>query len=137
MRLVNVLLEAGAAMPRKGSEGAAAWDLCANGDTIIHGNSFGTVSTGVRLELDHHCAIISHRSGHNAQSGIEIYGLIDPDYRGEVLVSVHNFGINSWHIKHGERIAQMRLAEVPEIKLRLSERLSTTIRGEGRHGSTG
>jgi len=137
MRIVKVTLDEGAVMPRKGTNGSAAFDICATRSAVIYPDTFESVPTGVRLELSEHCAIISHRSGHNARQGIKIYGLIDPDYRGEVLVSVHNSSQDPFVIRKGDRIAQMRFVEVPDIKLKEVRRLDETERGEGRYGSTG
>ncbi len=81
------------------------------------------------------------RSGLALRHGISLPnapGTIDSDYRGEVLVTMYLFGaLDSYTIRHGDRIAQLvigRWADLPVVEV---EALSETGRGPGGHGSTG
>jgi dUTP pyrophosphatase len=64
-------------------------------------------------------------------------GVIDSDYRGEVLVSILNHGPEARTISPGERIAQLVVTPVVTCDFVVSESLSETVRGEGGFGSTG
>jgi dUTP pyrophosphatase len=80
------------------------------------------------------------RSGTSFKKGMLILnapGTIDSDYRGEVGIVVTNNSAVSLYIEHGERIAQMVLAKVPELPEIEVESLDDTERGEGGFGSTG
>ena len=64
-------------------------------------------------------------------------GTIDAGYRGEVGVIIYNAGKENFEIKRGDRIAQMVICKLPEVKLVQSEELSDSGRGAGGFGSTG
>ena len=100
------------------------------------------VHTGVAMEIDgdkNTVGLIYARSGIATKFGIapaNCVGVIDWDYRGELIVALHNSSENDFVINHGERIAQLVLAPVftPDVE-QVSE-LSDTARGEGGFGST-
>lgn len=126
----------GGIFPTKGTEGSAAYDLYAPRDGELWPGGVDVIDLGFSLDLRPYAAILSHRSGMNIK-GIFVYGLIDPDYRGPVKVTLHNKSIVHFKYKEGERIAQMRLVEIPNAGLMEVDELNETIRGEGGHGSTG
>ena len=64
-------------------------------------------------------------------------GLIDSDYRGRVMVGIHNLGIKPIHIEYGDRIAQIVIMQHPKVVYVASEELSDTDRGVGGFGSSG
>ena len=64
-------------------------------------------------------------------------GTIDAGYRGEVGVIMFNHGPEEFPVKRGDRIAQMVIAELPEVELLEAEELTSTDRGQGGFGSTG
>jgi dUTP pyrophosphatase len=64
-------------------------------------------------------------------------GTIDFDFRGEIRVLLRNLGLESITIQHGDRIAQLVIAAVPQVTILKVEVLSDTARGEGGFGSTG
>ena len=85
-------------------------------------------------------AVICARSGLSAKHGIALangIGVVDPDYRGEIFVSVVNLSDKDYTIEDGERIAQLMFLPVIRAEFELSEQLSETERGEGGFGSTG
>jgi dUTP pyrophosphatase len=97
------------------------------------------VPTGIAIELPPgYDAQVRPRSGLSAKGVGVTFGTIDSDYRGEVLVTMHLFGaLDSYIIRHGERIAQLvigRWADLPVVEV---EALSETERGPAGHGSTG
>lgn len=134
---------------RKGTPGAAAWDLCAGvppepyGSWICARDKITTISTGIHLELpDDYYALVLPRSGHAAKRGFTVVnapGLIDSDYRGEIKVIVTLLGpINAyWEVHPGTRIAQLLILPKAHFIPQLVQELSQTERGEGGLGSTG
>ena len=98
------------------------------------------IPTGIAIELPPLCAgLVLARSGLASRNGIALangVGLIDPDYRGEVLVALVNQGKDAFTVQNGDRIAQLMIT--PFIRPDLCEgELSLTERGAGGIGSTG
>ncbi len=135
MKFIKIKMDGGT-LPTKGTEGSAAWDLYAPKDGNIWPGGIDVVDLGFSLELQNCAAILSHRSSLNIR-GICAYGLVDPDYRGVIQVTLHNRSMVQFKYKKGDRIAQMRLVEVPDARLLVVDELNGTDRGEGGHGSTG
>lgn len=139
-----------AIVPTRGSKYAAGWDLYA-----LHGMKIGpqqtaTVRTGIALAIpEGYAGLVLPRSGLATKKGLRpanTPGLIDSDYRGEVLVVLHNDSydpkyLNSrgtQEIRAGERIAQLVIIQVPHITImETALDLPETERGEGGFGSTG
>lgn len=124
----------------QGSEQAAGYDLMAVSNKWICGGETEIVNTGIRLEMpDGMAALVVPRSGLAAKHGITVLnapGLIDPDYRGEIGVILHNTTDNIFEIVKGDRIAQLLF--VPFIRPEfVTEELSETERGSGGFGSSG
>jgi dUTP pyrophosphatase len=99
------------------------------------------VPTGLTFELPRGTeAQVRPRSGLAAKHGVTVLnspGTIDADYRGEVSVILINHGDAPFTIQRGDRIAQMVLAPVTQVRLVEAAVLSKTNRGEGGFGSTG
>lgn len=99
------------------------------------------IPTGLKMVLpEGYEAQIRPRSGLAWRNGITMLntpGTIDSDYRGEVKVIAINHGTESFIIRHGDRIAQMVIAPVIQMRVRETEELPETLRGEGGFGSTG
>ena len=80
------------------------------------------------------------RSGLALRHGVTVLnapGTIDADYRGEVKVVLVNLGEDPFTVRHGDRIAQLVIAEVAQATLRIAPSLDSTDRGAGGYGSTG
>lgn len=80
------------------------------------------------------------RSGLAAKEGLRpanCVGVIDPDYRGEIMVAVHNDADTVRFITNEERIAQIVIIPFKEVEFREDRWLKNTQRGEGGFGSTG
>jgi dUTP pyrophosphatase len=99
------------------------------------------VPTGLRIEIpEGHEVQIRPRSGLALRHGITLPntpGTIDSDYRGPLGVALVNLGAEPYVIAHGDRIAQMIVAPVVQVRFALVTALSETARGEGGFGSTG
>ena len=136
-------LNPNATIPTYGSEYAAGADLYAcieDALTIAPGETV-LVKTGLAMELPiGYAGLIYARSGLASKRGLtpaNKVGVIDSDYRGEVMVALHNHSSIDQTIEPNERIAQLVIT--PYIKGIFSETddLSDTVRGEGGFGSTG
>ncbi len=136
-------LRADAKLPAYGSSGAAGADLyaCLTEAVTIAPGETAFVPTGIAMEVPAQCAgLIYARSGLACKQGLapaNKVGVIDSDYRGEILVALHNHGSQSREVRHGERIAQMVITPVLTPAYVETEELSGTARSSGGFGSTG
>ncbi len=136
-------LSENAKMPYYGSEYAAGADLCAllESDVEIAPNETKLIHTGISMEIPLGLAgFIYARSGLASKKGLapaNKVGVVDCDYRGEVMVALHNHGTATQVISNGERIAQMVFAPYIKADFEEASELSDTVRGEGGFGSTG
>ena len=132
-----------AKMPTKGSEHAAGWDLYCLEDTIVSFRTSVKLRTGLRVAIPEGFeGQVRARSSLGSKGLIlpHSIGTIDADYRGELFVLMTWIGEGeSYKVKSGERIAQLVIAPIPDV--RFSEvdvgELGDTDRGEGGFGSTG
>lgn len=136
-------LRDGAMLPTYGSTGAAGADLyaCLTQDVTILPGETAFIPTGIAIEVPEGCAgLVYARSGLACKKGLapaNKVGVIDSDYRGEILVALHNHGGESRTIGNGERIAQMLITPVLTPAYVEAESLSDTVRSGGGFGSTG
>ena len=104
-------------------------------------NSRVLVDCGFSMELQKgYEAQLRPRSGLSTKKGIHIPnspGTIDSDYRGKVMVGLHNMSNEYVTIQHEERIAQLMIKEVLKVEFFNSDELNTTDRGAGGFGSSG
>lgn len=134
------LLSSDAKVPEFKTAGAAAVDLVCPKDVILEGLYSTPVPTGVSIEIpDTHFGVIAVRSG-LAGKGIMLtngIGVIDSDYRGELIVLLYN--IDDWdkEIQAGSRFAQLFFLQKAQFSFTLKDELSSTQRGNGGFGSTG
>lgn len=136
--IVNIRLAEGAVCPVRKTDGAVGYDLCAlYGCDMLAGQTY-RLDTGVSLELpDGWEAQVRPRSSLSAGGIIAPVGTIDSDYRGDVGVVLHNASRFSFHVKRGDRIAQLVFARVERPVLVRVPTLTATERGAGGFGSTG
>jgi dUTP pyrophosphatase len=99
------------------------------------------IKTGLALEIpEGYAGLIYARSGLASKRGLapaNKVGVVDPDYRGEVMVALHNHSALPQTVADGERIAQLVITPFLRVEFEESEALSDTERGEGGFGSTG
>lgn len=100
------------------------------------------VPTGIALEIcqENTAAFLYSRSGLGAKTGLAVaqgVGVIDPDYRGEIIAYMLNTSQNSVTVEQGDRIAQLVFQPYFPISLEEAEELSPTERGCGGYGHTG
>ena len=136
-------LREGASLPTYGSAGAAGADLyaCLREPVTIAPDATAFIPTGIALEVPKGCAgLIYARSGLACKRGLapaNKVGVVDSDYRGEILVALHNHGTTSQTIAHGERVAQFIITPVLTPAYEAAEELTGTQRDTGGFGSTG
>ena len=129
--------------PTRGSEYAAGYDLYAATDreVSLFPHTTQLIRTGLAFELpDGHFGAVYARSGLASKKGLRpanCVGVVDSDYRGEVMVALHNDSDHIMTIDAGERIAQLVLMPYVNMTFEQVEELNTTNRGEGGFGSTG
>lgn len=129
--------------PTRGSEYAAGYDLYAATDKEISlfPHTTQLIGTGLAFELpDGYFGAVYARSGLASKKGLRpanCVGVVDSDYRGEVMVALHNDSDHIMTIDAGERIAQLVLMPYVNMTFEQVEELNTTNRGEGGFGSTG
>jgi len=132
-----------AILPTYGSVEAAGADLyaCLEESVTIEPGQTAWIPTGIALEVPKGCAgLIYARSGMACKKGLapaNKVGVIDSDYRGEIIVVLHNHGLISQTLSTGERIAQMVITPVLTPAYVETDELSDTGRGQRGFGSTG
>ncbi len=132
-----------AILPAYSSAYAAGADLYALPDTDVTVAPGQTVliHTGIALELPvGYAGLIYARSGLASKKGLapaNKVGVIDCDYRGEVMVALHNHGTAPQAVTGAERIAQLVITPYLTATFVEADSLSDTLRGEGGFGSTG
>ena len=137
-------LNENAIVPTYGSQFAAGADLyaCTNGETVTFGpGETKLIKTGIAMEIpEGYAGLIYARSGIANKRGLapsNKVGVVDSDYRGEIMVSLHNHSLAEQSITDGERIAQMVIAPFLKVEYTEVDELTETVRGEGGFGSTG
>ena len=130
-----------AKLPVYGSASAAGADLFADGDYTVPAGETVFVKTGLAIELPSGMVgLIYARSGLAAKQDLapaNKVGVIDSDYRGEIVVALHNHGKAVRTVNAGDRVAQLVIAPYYTAEFTEAEELSDTARGEGGFGSTG
>lgn len=128
-----------AALPVRGSEQAAGFDLAAAEAVTVKAGCKALVKTGLAVAIPWGTyARIAPRSGLAAKKMIHVgAGVVDFDYRGEVGVVLFNHGTEDFEVAPGDRIAQLILEQISMAPCREVEALDDTCRGAGGFGSTG
>lgn len=128
-----------AELPKRGSDGAAGYDLQSTEPMVILPGKRAVVPTGISIELPPNVyGRIAPRSGLAVKHGIQVgAGVIDADYRGEIKVVLFNHDMNPYIIKPGYRIAQLVLERCETPVVEEIYDTSDTQRGGGGFGSTG
>lgn len=137
------ILKDGASLPKRATEESAGLDLSAllENPVTISPREIVKIPTGIAIELEKGFAgLVYPRSGLSTKHGISLancVGVIDSDYRGEILVAVINHSDTPFTINSGERIAQLVITPVMLPEIEITDNLNDTERGAGGFGSTG
>ncbi len=140
---VRVINQSSNPLPEYATEGSAGMDLRANIESPITLQPLERVliPTGLFIELPEGFeAQVRPRSGLAIKHGLTCLntpGTIDADYRGEVKVILINLSQEPHTVVHGDRVAQMVVAKVEQIKWKAVVKINDTERGEGGFGHTG
>ncbi|MEG2455249.1 MAG: dUTP diphosphatase [Oscillospiraceae bacterium] len=144
MKLAMKKCAPNAVLPQYGTDGAAAMDLaaCLDAPVTIAPRDLVTVPTGIAIALPSadYVALIFARSGLGVKHGIALsngVGVIDSDYRGELLVGLTNLSSAPYTISPGDRVAQLMVVPVVRPVPEEVTSLPETGRGDGGLGSTG
>jgi len=136
-------LDPKAVIPTYGSAFSAGADLytCEENAVLIPAGETRMIHTGLSFEIpEGYVGLIYARSSLGTKRGLapaNKVGVIDADYRGEVMVSLHNHSAVDQTVEPGERVAQMVIAPFLKAEFEVAEDLSDTVRGAGGFGSTG
>ena len=130
--------------PFYASAGAAAMDLhaCMDQAVTIPAGKRVVIPTGIAIALPSadYVALIFARSGLGIKHGVapaNCVGVIDSDYRGEILVGLQNSGDADYTVQPADRIAQLMITPVIQATVEIVDELDDTQRGTGGFGSTG
>jgi dUTP pyrophosphatase len=132
--------------PVYSTEGAACMDLFAANteDIVIKQKEVAFIPSGLKVEIEPgYCMKLQNRSSMGAKNQIQLAhctGIVDSDYRGEILIPLYNRGNRAFVVTPGMKICQAEITEVIPVDLEEVEAetdLSVTERGEGGFGSTG
>ena len=131
-------------LPYYATPGSAAMDLhaCLDGPVVIPAGGRSVIPTGIAIALPSpdYVALVFARSGLGIKHGVapaNCVGVIDSDYRGEVMVGLQNSGNSDFTVQPGDRIAQLMVTPVVQATIQMVDELDETQRGAGGFGSTG
>lgn len=136
-------LHENAVVPSYGTEFSAGADLyaCMEEAVTIAPGETAFIHTGIAVEVPvGYAGLVYARSGLACKKGLapaNKVGVVDADYRGEIMVALHNHSAEPVTVESGERIAQMVITPFLAVDYQVVEELTETVRGEGGFGSTG
>lgn len=144
MNLYIKKLKENAIIPAQATKGSAGYDLsaCIENEITINSGEIVKIGTGLSCAIDENNAVILiyARSSLATKFGIapaNCVGVVDSDYRGEIMVALHNSSKKPYTITPNERIAQMVITPIFTPEIIETDTLEETTRGEGGFGSTG
>ncbi len=136
-------LNQNAIIPSYGTEYSAGADLyaCLNEPVTINPGETAFIKTGLSIEIPAgYAGLVYARSGLSCKQGLapaNKVGVIDADYRGEIMVALHNHSGEAKTVGYGDRIAQLVITPFLTANFIEADELSATVRGRGGFGSTG
>jgi dUTP pyrophosphatase len=143
-KIVNPLLGNNIPAPTYATDGSAAMDLraCVVGGATIPPGGRMLVETGIALNMMDPglVAIVASRSGLSLKHGVRVaqgIGLIDSDYQGEIMVSTWNRGQQTFTLQPLDRLAQLVVVPVLQMRFNVVEDFAASARASGGFGSTG
>ncbi|MCQ2435877.1 MAG: dUTP diphosphatase [Clostridia bacterium] len=141
MKIRFIKTDERAQAPKYGTEFSAGADICALDEVTLSPGQTVLIHTGIAVEIpDGYAGFIYARSGMATKRGLapaNKVGVIDSDYRGEIMVAMYNQSSENRTVMAGERVAQMVIAPYIKAEFDECETLDETLRGSGGFGSTG
>lgn len=135
------LLTPSAIAPNRAKEGDAGLDLYAAESIYLYAGHTTLIRTGIAIELDPGTVgYVCSRSGMALKHSVFVLnapGVVDSSFRGEVGVILHNAGSYEYHVRAGDRVAQLVVQSILHPVLEIVEVLTETDRGTGGFGHTG
>ena len=144
LRILNPRIGKDLPLPKRATAGSAGLDLraCLEAPLDLNPGDTKLIPTGLAIHLadPQLAAVIIPRSGLGHKHGVvlgNLVGLIDSDYQGQLMVSCWNRGGVDFVVQPGERIAQMIIVPVVQVRLDVVEDFAQSARGAGGFGHTG
>ena len=140
MHFLNIIVDDDLFIPQRAHPGDAGADLRSTEDHVIHPKETKLVNTGIKIEIPYgYVGYLISRSGHGKYpvSLANCIGVIDHTYRGYVFARLENRSAEDFIIKRGDRICQLIIQRVELVEYRVTQALTSTVRGEAGFGSTG
>ena len=143
MKIKIKKLRENAVLPRRGSSAAAGYDLyaCLDGPVTIKAHETAMIGTGLSAAIpEGYFGAVVARSGLASREGLRpanCIGVCDSDYRGEIIVALHNDSEAERTVSPGDRIAQLVILPFLAADFEECDELDKTERGSGGFGSTG
>jgi dUTP pyrophosphatase len=132
-----------AVVPTRESSSAAGYDMYADiaEPVTIQPHETAKIGTGIAMEIpEGYFGGVAARSGLSSKEGLRpanCYGIVDSDYRGEIIVALHNDSETARVVTPQERIGQIIIQPYLNVEFDEADELSDTARGSGGFGSTG
>lgn len=124
-------------VPQAKTDGAAGLDLVLSDDVVLREGEVQKVGTGVYVEIPvGHVGLVFLRSSISDVTMTNGVGVIDSDYRGEIILKLRGVSRYSRYTA-GDRVAQLVVMKYLPVNVIVSDKLSSTERGDGGFGSTG
>ena len=144
VRILDARIGSEFPLPAYATEGSAGLDLraCIAAPLLLEPGRAELISTGLSIHVADPglAAVILPRSGLGHKHGVvlgNLVGLIDSDYQGPLMVSCWNRGASAYTVQPGERIAQLVVVPVVQVKLEIVSEFTASDRGGGGFGHTG
>lgn len=144
VKIVSPRIKETSDLPQYATPGSAGMDLraCCEEPVIIPAGGRGKIPTGIAIEIPNPeiVALVFPRSGLASKHGISLsnaVGVIDSDYRGEIICLMKNESDTDFTVNPGDRIAQLAFFPVLQVHWEEVAELEDTTRGNGGFGSTG
>jgi dUTP pyrophosphatase len=134
-------LRPGARLPQRQTALASGYDLhaCLQDGPLTVGETPVRVPTGIAVAAAPGLDVqVRPRSGLSARGVMAVFGTLDADYRGEVMVTLYCLpAVGAYEVQDGDRIAQLVVSRLVDVAWEPVDTLDDTARGAGGHGSTG
>lgn len=135
---IPVVLEEGAYMPNRAHANDAGADIFSPIDVDVPAMDSISIDTGVRMAVpDGHAGFVKSKSGLMVRNDIVTDGTVDEGYTGTWVVHLFNHSTHDYHIKAGDKIAQVVFVQISTPEFRQVAKLDESERGEHGFGSTG
>lgn len=126
-----------ARVPTRAYNNSVGWDLYACEGAFLQPFVPTKIKTGIAVKLPENCfGLLKGRSSFHLANILTLTGVIDPDYRGEILCVLTNIGHRPLTIREGRKIAQLLILPAIAPTITVVDSLDQTLRGDGGFGSS-